>query len=166
MVILDTNSINEQSPYKVTFVKENGSYEFITDYGIKFRVGLDEDDLLCSVSAYQLCIVNTNSRRSPNDRKLRNTIYAILHEFFSQSQNAILYICDTGDGRQLMRYRLFNQWFLSYPARGNVMSISGFVVDEDGVDNFATLLLRTDHPRFADVTKEFMETIRLLNTKP
>lgn len=166
MVILDTDKINEQSPYKVTFKEENSSYEFVTDYGIRCRIGFDKDDLLCSVAAYQLSIVNTNSMRSPNDRKLRDTVYAILYEFFSQSKSALLYICDTGDGRQLARCRLFNQWFLSYPIRGYVVSISGFVVDEDGIDNFATLLLRTDHPRLADVTKEFTDTIRLLNTKP
>ena len=40
------------------------------------------------------------------------------------------------------------------------------VVDEEGIVNFATLILRNDNPLLAEVVAEFSESVQLLNQKP
>jgi len=39
-------------------------------------------------------------------------------------------------------------------------------VDADGVVNYATLILRNDNPRFAQVVEEYTRSIQLLSQKP
>jgi len=47
--------------------------------------------------------------------KLRQTIIAIIEEFFEANGNeAMLYITETGDGKQMFRNRLFIRWFNLY----------------------------------------------------
>ncbi len=40
------------------------------------------------------------------------------------------------------------------------------VIDEDGNDNYAALIIRKDNPQFANLVGEFMTTVNLSNTKP
>lgn len=63
---------------------------------------------------FQLVIVNVDNMPSPRDRKLRETIVAIVEGFFSINNEAMLYICETGDGKQAMRNRLFQYWYSHY----------------------------------------------------
>lgn len=41
-----------------------------------------------------------------------------------------------------------------------------WVVDADGVVNYATMILRNDNPRFAQVVEEYTQSIQLLSQKP
>ena len=43
--------------------------------------------------------------------KVRETILAIVEEFFAKNNAAFLYICDTSGGLQKMRNRLFKYWY-------------------------------------------------------
>jgi len=43
---------------------------------------------------------------------------------------------------------------------------TGSVVDEDGVLNYATIILRNDHPKRREVMEEFLCTVDTLNSKP
>ena len=42
----------------------------------------------------------------------------------------------------------------------------GFLVDADGIVNFATIILRNDNPHLSEVITEFTESIQLLSQKP
>ena len=59
---------------------------------------------------YQFSIINGNNKKSPRDPKVRETIIAIVENFFMENQEVMLYICETGDGKQSMRNRLFEYW--------------------------------------------------------
>lgn len=78
----------------------------------------------------------------------------------------MLYICDTGDGRQEMRSRLFRHWLVDCSLYDNMATLSGSVTDEEGVKNFATIIVRNDHPKLDEILKEFKEAIQTLNDKP
>ena len=52
--------------------------------------------------------------KSPRTPKVRETVLAIIEEFFIKNQAALLYICETGDGMQKTRNRLFRSWFGIY----------------------------------------------------
>lgn len=114
MVDLSLLSINEKAPYRVEELNKPGIFRFTTDNGVVIAIQFEADDLLSCAETYQLIVINLNQRKSPRDKKVKETILAIVEEFFSKNQAALLYICETGDGKQSMRSRLFELWFHAY----------------------------------------------------
>ena len=106
---LSVERINKVAPYKVEIDLVTGSYDFVTDSGVHITIYFDEDLMITSGTSYQLIIGNANNKKSPRDNKLQKTILAIVEEFFAMNQAAILYICETGDGKKdiIIRQSLF-----------------------------------------------------------
>ncbi|WP_367397067.1 DUF6169 family protein [Segatella copri] len=92
--------------------------------------------------------------------------FAFLVILFRKNQAALLYICETGDGMQKMRSRLFSFWFSVYAEHDNFLFLPQIVYDEEENENYAALIIRRDNPRFNDLVSEFTNTITLLNGKP
>ncbi len=162
---LSVEHINNRAPYWVEATNEGRFFHFFTDNGIHYSVKFDKDDVLLSQEAYQLIIININNQKSPRDSKVRDTIITIIEEFFNRNNSTLLYICETGDNKQSMRSRLFDYWFSTYNRKGLFSILSSSIVDEDGVVNFATIILRNDNPHLSDIITEFSEAIQLLNEK-
>ena len=163
---LSCNLINATAPYRVEHGPSIHSYRFTTDYGVGYSIDFVEDDLFISNETFQFIIANLNNRKSPRDSKLRDTILAIIEEFFRANESTLLYICETGDGRQAMRKRLFEYWLSTYNRKNGFTILSSSLMDEEGVWNFASIIVRNDNPRLADIASEFMETVNLLSSNP
>lgn len=119
-----------------------------------------------TTETYQFSIINGNNKNSPRDPKVRETIVAIVEDFFLENNEVMLYICETGDGRQSMRSRLFEYCFSQYKEGWNVLMMSASIYDAEGVKNYAAIIVRQDHPRLSDITREFTDAVKLLNDKP
>lgn len=166
MVSIDVGRINAMSPYVVTETEKGVTYKFMTDSGVSFSVSFLPDELLSCCPSYQFIIANTNHKPSPRDPKLSQTVMAIIYEFFNRSDVAMLYFCETGDGKQGMRQRLFDYWFSSSPRNSSFTCISGMVCDEEGVMNYVALVSRLDNPCLQQAIFEFTQTLQLLRQKP
>ena len=105
-------------------------------------------------------------KKSPRDYKVRDTILAIVEEFFEKNVAALLYICETGDGKQMARGRLFAYWFQSSGQSKVFTTMTSVLMDEEGVENTATLILRNDNPDFDILVSEYSQTVRFLSQKP
>lgn len=164
---LDIDKINSKSPYSVSATQDPNWVRFKTDYGVLYLVGFDMDDTsMLDTETYQFTILNGNHKKSPRDPKVRGTIVAIVEDFFVENNEVMLYICETGDSKQSMRSRLFEYWFNHYKKGWNVMYLSATVKDEDGVLNYAAIIIRQDHPHLKEVIREFTNTVTVLNDKP
>lgn len=166
MIRLSLQDINASAPYQVRESQEEGFYEFFTIHDVHYSVGFMEDDLLMQEETYQLIIANVNHHASPRDAKVRDSVIAIVDEFFRVNNTTLLYICETGDKKQSMRNRLFQYWFSSYRHKALFTMMSSSVVDADGIVNYATIILRNDNPRFMQVVEEYTRSIQLLSHKP
>ena len=166
MIRLDVNSINVKAPYKVTFDATTNLYKFASAYNVSFSVGFEENELLESGASYQFVLTNYEGKKSPHDLKVRDTVLAIIEEFFLKNEAALLYICETGDGMQKMRNRLFHFWFSIYAENDEFLFLPQVVYDEEDNENYAALIIRRDNPSFNDLVTEFTNTINLLNNKP
>lgn len=166
MIQLSLPNINEHSPYLVEFDKATGLYKFVSEYGVSFSVAFEENDLLLSGLSYQFALTNYEGKKSPRDSKVRTTVLAIVEEFFSKNEAALLYICETGDGMQKMRHRLFHFWFGVYAEHDEYLFLPQVVYDEEDNEKFAALIIRKDNPNFVDLVTEFTNTITMLNSKP
>ncbi len=65
-----------------------------------------------------------------------------------------------------MRNRLFKYWFDSYEFNSKFSLYTTHIIDEEGVPNFAALILRNDNPKIVEVLTEFTQTAKLLREKP
>lgn len=166
MVSLNVDNINSFSPYKVTKNEATGFYVFTTRYGVEYGIRFDDDDLLGVDEVYQFVIANLNNKKSPRDRDLRSTIVTIVMEFFETSSNTMLYICETGDGKQDMRGRLFHSWFMSFASAERFACYEAHIIEEEGVSNHASIILRKDNPNFDTVVNAFQTSVQLLSNKP
>lgn len=163
---LSLDEINKLAPYRVTQNVTTKAYYFVTDYEVNISVAFDDDFMIQSGESYQLLIGNANHKASPRDRKLQLTILAIIEEFFRKNQAAILYICETGDGKQQVRNRLFSYWFDAYAYNTRFSMHTTSIVDEEGVENFAALILRNDNPCLVEIVTEFVTIANVLRDKP
>ena len=138
----------------------------MTDNMAEIFISFEKDDILQSGIVYQFGISNPQGTKSPRYQKVRNTILAIIEEFFNKNKAALLYICETGDGMQKMRSRLFQYWFSIYNEREEYQFPPQIVYDEEENENYAALIIRKDNPCFVELVSEFTDTINLLNGKP
>ncbi len=161
---LDLPRINRLAPYKVW--TENGRDFLIeTNRGQIFVIGFMDDYSIWPTGAYQLTINNQSHKPSPLDEKLRETIFLLIEAFFTANPDILLYICDTGDGRQVFCSRLFVRWFNIYSGRDAYVMRTA-EVQEGKTKNFAALIVQKTNPRLQEILAEFNETINILTNKP
>ena len=162
---LSLHAVNASSSYEVSAVND-GCYQFFTDYGVHCTVEFVLDDSLLSHETYHLVIVNVNHQKSPSDVKVRDTIIAIIDEFFVENNTTLLYLCETGDKKQALRNRLFERWFSTYERKAQYTFVASSLKDEEGIENYTAIIVRNDNPELSAIIAEFTETISLLSSKP
>lgn len=164
MIELSAEAINLHSSYKVCAVA-NTIIDFVTDFGVEYRIDFMEDYSIWEENAYQLVIINKNKKASPNDEKLKHAIFCIIEEFFRANPSILLYICETGDGRQTARSRLFLRWFKNYEG-ATELYLQDAEIESEGIINYAALIIQRNNPDFNSIIETFNETISILQDKP
>ena len=127
---------------------------------------VDSPSLLEHGEAYMFNITNVNKQRSPRDMKVRDTVIAIIDNFFETNEFALLYICETGDRKQAMRNRLFDSWFAYANDKEQYVIMVANIQDLEGVDNYAAMILRKDNPHFVGYVSEYNNTVNMFMLKP
>lgn len=166
MNTLPIEAINQIATYSVTVNAQGTDYRFLTKYGVQYSVSFLEDDSLLNRESYQLIIANVNHVRTPRDVGVRDTILVIVEHFFQVNNTTLLYICETGDSKQSMRNRLFQDWFSHFQNSAFYTFLSSSVVDSEGIVNYAALIIRNDNPELLQIVTEFTQTIQFLSEKP
>ena len=109
---------------------------------------------------------NVNKIPIPRDLKMRDTVMIIIENCFNMNEAALLYICESGDGKQHMRSRLFEYWFSSYQMKDKFILMPVSIEDMEGIENFAALIIRKDNPNVLDIVAEFSNTVAMFRVKP
>ncbi len=78
-------AINANSPYKVKVAQADDTLCLITDFDAEIFVTFERDDILQNGLVYQFGISNPKGVKSPRDSKVRETILAIVEEFFAKN---------------------------------------------------------------------------------
>lgn len=123
------------------------------------------DDTIWESGAYQFIIVNENNTPSPNDFKLRETILCIIENFFKANPEILLYLCETGDGKQTSRNRLFVRWFKEY-AKKHLYYFDTVEIEADGIKNFAAIIVQKANPNLNEIVRVFNHVVNTLKDKP
>jgi hypothetical protein len=164
MIDFSLNRILEDSPYGITL--SGTGFIFKTDYGIHYRVSFDKEDIILgNCETYQLILQNVENVRMPHDPKVELTVLAIIYEFFRSNQHVLLYICDTSDGKESSRNRLFLYWFEKHAEPNRFTICTAHAQIEDEVV-YAAIIVDNRNPRVNEITADFEKTSSLLADKP
>ena len=164
MIEFSLQHILQNAPYDIT-LSEVG-FIFQTDNGVHYRVSFDEEDIvLGGCKTYQFILQNVEHARAPHDPKIDSTMLAIIDEFFRSNQHVLLYVCDTSDGKEGGRNRLFLRWFErhSTPERFTICTANAKVEDEMV---YIAIIVDNSNPNLKAITDDFNETAEALTNKP
>ena len=163
---LNLKNINLNAPYLV-HEREDKQHEFYfwSDFGIVYDISFMPNDSIIPSGAIEVGINNREQKVSPRDPKFLQTLTAIIEEFFACNNDVMLYLAETGDGKQKFRNRLFVIWFNTYENRHKYVlrTAEGKM---EGQDNFMAIIVKADNPRLSQAIKEFEETASILFYNP
>lgn len=160
MNTLNIDNINRKSPYLVTREADSVFY-FYTDHGVGYNIVIKPNDIFLPSGAFVLDIINIWNVTSPGDPKLKQTLIAIVEEFFSQNNDVMLYVTETKDKKQAFRNRLFLRWFNTYENK-KCFFIKTAEGKMDGKVNFMAMISRKDNPNLQMAILEFDDTVSFL----
>lgn len=159
MIKFSIAKIQETAPYEIVLV--GGSFNFVTDFGIHYSISFSKEDIvLGNTSTYQFIIQKIDTEHSPHDDKVEKTILSIINEFFRANKEVLLYICDTSDGREAARNRLFLSWF-EREANGRFIIRTAKAKIEDEVI-YTAIIVANDHPALQAILRDFEEQKEML----
>lgn len=160
MIKFSLQHIAEHAPYEL-LLSEN-DFTFRTDLGIHYSVSFNKEDIvLGGCDTYQIIIRKIEETRSRHDPKVEATILAIIDEFFCSNQEVLLYMCDTSDGREESRNRLFLTWFERY-AEKHRFTICQAHAEIEGEGLFFCIVVDNRNPHLEAITADFEESATLL----
>ncbi len=160
MNVLDLSRINLFSPYAVWYGNQEILFKTVNDilYSVSF-----ECDAMLGLTAYWFRITNRSGKKSPNDRKIEQTVIVIIEEFFRTNPDILLYMCGTANEQQAQRDRLFLKWFKRYEQKKKYVIKSAVVMDE-GEANYISLIVPASHPLLDDIVSTFDQEISLFQS--
>lgn len=91
---------------------------------------------------------------------------AIIEQFFAENNNVLLYICDTSDGREAKRNRLFIKWFEDFATPDRfTMETANAIVEGEGF--YAAIIVENSNPMLEAIVSDFKQTAEsLTDEKP
>jgi hypothetical protein len=148
------------------------SYFFETDHLIVYQVYFKySPNYLFKDSAYAhyiyefvIAVLENPKESLPIfDKKTSITIANIFEEFYQNLEEAIVvYICDSSDGRQMIRHRKFNAWFNEYN-NDKFAKQDCILKESNGILNPMSLIVKVEHTFKYQILEEFKETIEGYN---
>jgi hypothetical protein len=152
MITLSLEAINSHSPYRV--VVNNGDYDFITKDGIRYSASFLEDIPLGDCDTYQFGFRKKEEAHTNYDANVKTTLLAIINQFFIENENVLLYICDTSDGREAKRNRLFLRWFEEFAnPECFTMRSANAIVERQGF--YAAIIVENSNPKLEAIISDF-----------
>ena len=157
---LDTEAINQHSPYDVHY--EHEQYVFVTDNGIEYHVDFELDSNPY-YTAYWFNLANPERSKSPNDKKIPQTVICIIEEFFNKNPEIMLYMCSTANNQQAQRARLFLRWFNGYEQRQRYYIKAVEVNGDENRKEYIALIMQRSNPQLDEIVSRFDSEIAMFN---
>ena len=109
--------------YNYVFDNITKTYNFTTKNDILYRVAFVVDETFSSISneaiknVYQLVIEKVGESIEPFDSRVSCTIEQMIKKFFNDVSNSVIYVCSSDDNKELLRFKVFERWYLKSPHR-------------------------------------------------
>lgn len=149
---INLDNVNLISPYTVWL--QGDALRFKTDYDILYMVSFDREFGIKFCNAYWFNLANISNKKSPNDKKIAQTVACIIEGFFYSNPDILLYMCDSANEQQAQRERLFLHWFDKYSINGQYVIRTACIVDE-GQENYVSMIIQSTNPLKNEITEFF-----------
>lgn len=160
MIKFSLKHILEHSPYEL--VLSGNDFMFQTDFDIHYSVSFNKEDIvLGGCCTYQLIIRKIEETKTLHDPKVEATILAIIHEFFRSNLEVMLYLCDTSDGREAYRNKLFLSWFDKHAEKKH-FTICKAHTEIEGEGLFLCIVIDNRNPKLDAIMTDFEEKAAML----
>jgi len=164
MKLLSLENINSHTPYKVWNATKENEFNFITESGVLYGVAFSEEMAIGGIMSCQFSFARLNADKSGFDERIRATLLAIIEEFFNANNEIMIYICDTSDGREAFRSKLFVKWFEeSDGANRFVIRTASAEIEEQGF--YTAMIVERSNPNLEAILEDFEYTSRILCEK-
>ncbi|WP_288953527.1 DUF6169 family protein [uncultured Prevotella sp.] len=157
--MIESNSLDH---FEIVYNGLSGAYEFDTEdchYIVTFIYYTDVMGLSYPIYSFGIERYPEDKRYHRKDHKVRNTILTILSLFFKNNENALVAVFDSSDGRQLVRHRLFSQWYEEFGRKDYCMLSDCFQIEHE--TDYAMALFHRDHPGKDELTKAFNDLLKI-----
>jgi hypothetical protein len=149
-------SISDEEPIRYLFETSAGVV-----YEVRFRNTpyLFDDLPYINQSVYEMIIgrLAGSPAKTPSDSAIPMTVAAICEDFFARQQGRIvLFICDSSDGRQLIRARKFRDWFFRFND-ANYIKLNAKIIESATTYSLISLVFSLRHPHLDDIVKGFQQ---------
>ena len=159
----ETEQIEESYKYRFTGGKNN-LYAFETDNGISYEIKFVPSGYIFPEGhpaqdyTYEFVIgvvENNTGKNPPLDKKIPQTIAFIFQDFFKEHRNVGIYICDSSDDKQAIRFRKFNMWFKFFKGMSYYKFDATFKDKDDII--YTSLIMRFDNPNYKVVVDGYLQ---------
>lgn len=143
-----------QNPYNIN-EEASLDYTFVNRDGIKYHASFYSVEPLYPefVDTYSFSIELENKKAHPMDRRIAITIAEILKRFFKVNTNAMIMVCDSTDGKELKRRKLFDKWFEHFSDDSVLKYDASAPLEEYQL--FISLYLSKDNPNMENLLQAF-----------
>lgn len=150
---------NSLSPYEVN-EEAPLDYTFINRDGIKYHASFYSVESLYPdfIETYSFSIEPEDNKPHPIDRRISVTIAEILRRFFVVNTNAMIMVCDSADGKELKRRKLFDRWF-EYFSDGSILKYDASAPLDD-YQLFVSLYINKSNPNKAILLSAFSKLMK------
>ncbi len=161
---MERKPLNEAYDFRLVG-SDNNIFLFETDAGVTYEVKFVPSGYLWESNPnyadytheFVVAVLENNTGKTPPlDKKIPDTIALIFKEFFRENKNIVVYICDSSDNKQAIRFRKFNTWFHHHKGI-DFMKLDMTIRDVKEVYIYTSLIMRTDNPYMDKVMIEFKE---------
>ena len=140
--------------------QEGLTYTFVTKDNIVYRA------YFVDISAYYSQFPDTYSfslepeipKNHPVDLRIATTVVEILSRFFQKEENAMIMVCDSLDGKEEKRRKLFDRWF-NKNNDGSLLKYDASASLED-YRLFISIYLKKTNPNKDLLLRSFFELIK------
>lgn len=140
------------------------TYGFSTVYGLGYEISFVPSSYLfeaypqIEVEVFEMVIsivYQPTGEKMSSDPIVSPTIFAIFEDFFLPHSQAIVYICDSSDGRESVRHRKFSGWFYSQTQHTDILTKLDRGITDGSQKIYISLIMSRLHPQFKEIAEIF-----------
>jgi len=139
---------------------DEGRYSFVNRDGVHYKLYFYPLSNLYPefVNTFSFTIEAEDSTPHPMDRRIVATVVEVLRVFFQNHENAMIMTCDSVDGKQRKRRKLFDRWFDIYNADNTLSRIDASRRNAD-YELLVSLYYKEENPNKQQLLDAFKELL-------
>lgn len=138
-------------------------FRFTTENGCIYSIKLEGADYLKSISPnlfiYEFSFAKATGTDNRFDPKIKSTITNLIEGKLKNTHVTLFYVCETIDGKEDYRKRLFDRWFSKHDT--NSHTVHTYPIRSEYAEStiYISVIISNENPYYNDVVSELNKTL-------